>query len=175
MVSAIGHETDNPILDLVADYRASTPTDAAKRVVPDAVDELARIQQARQRIARSLAGLVHRQQEHLDALRTRPVLADPTASFTLAAGQIEAIGVRARRAITPTWTRESVAVRHHLAHLRAVSPKATLERGYAILIGPDGHSVGSVTEVDPGDDLLAHLSDGQLVVEVRDVQPRGDR
>ncbi len=175
VVSAIGHETDNPILDLVADYRASTPTDAAKRVVPDAVDELARIQQARQRIARSLAGLVQRQQEHLDALRTRPVLADPTASFTLAAGQIEALGVRARRAINTHLDRESVAVRHHLAHVRAVSPKATLERGYAILIGPDGHSVGSVTEVDPGDDLLAHLSDGQLVVEVRDVQPRGDR
>ncbi len=175
VVSAIGHETDNPILDLVADFRASTPTDAAKRVVPDAADELARVQQARQRMARSVSGLVQRQQEHLDALRSRPVLADPTVSFTLAAEQVSALAVRARRAIGSQLDRESVAVQHHLHRVRAVSPKATLERGYAILVGPDGHSVGTVAEIDPGDDLLAHLSDGQLVVEVREIRPRGDR
>ena len=176
MVSAIGHETDNPILDLVADFRASTPTDAAKRVVarmpptswPGCSKPAARM-------ARSVSGLVQRQQEHLDALRSRPVLADPTVSFTLAAEQVSALAVRARRAIGSQLDRESVAVQHHLHRVRAVSPKATLERGYAILVGPVGHSVGTVAEIDPGDDLLAHLSDGQLVVEVREIRPRGDR
>ena len=74
VVSAIGHESDNPILDLVADYRASTPTDAAKRVVPDVADEKNRVQQARQRMIQAMSGLVGRQQELLSALRSRPVL-----------------------------------------------------------------------------------------------------
>ena len=77
VVSAIGHESDSPILDLVADYRASTPTDAAKRIVPDAADEPARVQQARHRMIQAVSGLVGRQQEFLNALRTRPVLLDP--------------------------------------------------------------------------------------------------
>ena len=81
VVSAIGHESDSPILDLVADYRASTPTDAAKRVVPDVADEKARVQQARHRMVQAVSRLVGRQQELLDGLRSRPVLMDPTATF----------------------------------------------------------------------------------------------
>ena len=81
VVSAIGHESDSPILDLVADYRASTPTDAAKRIVPDVADEAARVAQARHRMIRAVSGLVGRQQDFLNSLRTRPVLLDPAASF----------------------------------------------------------------------------------------------
>ena len=81
VVSAIGHESDSPILDLVADYRASTPTDAAKRIVPDVADEAARVAQARHRMIQAVSGLVGRQQEFLNALRSRPVLLDPAASF----------------------------------------------------------------------------------------------
>ena len=106
VVSAIGHESDNPILDLVADYRASTPTDAAKRVVPDAADELARIRQVRQRMRQCVATLVARQQEALTALRSRPVLADPTASFGLRRDEVERLrrpGPASRS--PPGWTR----------------------------------------------------------------------
>jgi len=173
VVSAIGHESDNPILDLVADYRASTPTDAAKRVVPDAAEELARVVQARQRMAQSVVSLIGRQQELLNALRSRPVLSDPTASFAVRYDQISALQQRGRRAIGSHLDRESTAVQHHLARVRAMSPKATLERGYAIVMGPEGHALGSVEEVDPGDDLVAQLLDGQLVVEVREVRARG--
>ncbi len=174
VVSAIGHESDNPILDLVADYRASTPTDAAKRVVPDAAEELARVRQARQRMAHSVANLVGRQQELLNGLRTRPVLSDPTASFAVRKEQLSSLSHRGRRAISSQLDRESTAVQHHLARVRAMSPKATLERGYAILVAADGHALGSVDQVDPGDELLAHLVDGQLLVAVREVRARGD-
>ena len=173
VVSAIGHESDNPILDLVADFRASTPTDAAKRVVPDAAEELARVHQARQRMAQSVVSLIGRQQELLNALRSRPVLSDPTASFAVRYDQLAALQQRGRRAIGGQLDRESTAVQHHLARVRAMSPKATLERGYAIVMGPEGHALGSVDEVDPGDDLLAQLLDGQLVVEVREIRARG--
>ncbi|HEY5820334.1 MAG TPA: exodeoxyribonuclease VII large subunit [Propionibacteriaceae bacterium] len=171
VISAIGHETDNPILDLVADYRASTPTDAAKHVVPDVVDELTRIDQTRQRLRQSITTVIRRQQEWLDATRSRPVLTDPTATFALRHEQILTLAHRADRAVTATLERETTAIHHQLARVRSMSPKATLERGYAILVGPEGHAVTSVTEIDEGDDLLAYVLDGQLVVEVRETRP----
>ena len=173
MVSAIGHESDSPILDLVADVRASTPTDAAKRVVPDVADELARIGQVRQRLGAAIVGRVSREQEWLRSTRSRPVLADPTASFAVRYDQLAALRHRAGRAISATIDRERHSVEHQLAQIRAMSPKATLERGYSILVGPDGDALSSVGTVDAGDDLLAYLADGQLVVEVREIRAQG--
>jgi exodeoxyribonuclease VII large subunit len=173
VVSAIGHESDNPILDLVADYRASTPTDAAKRIVPDATDERARISQARQRLYQSMTGQISRQQEILNALRSRPVLADPTATLGLRTVELGILRDRARRAIEARLDREQVAVRHHLDRVRAMSPQATLERGYAILIGARGQPVSAVGQVELEEDLTAHIADGQLIVRVREARPRG--
>jgi exodeoxyribonuclease VII large subunit len=173
VVSAIGHESDNPILDLVADYRASTPTDAAKRIVPDAAEESARIQQARQRLAQAVTRQIARQQEILTVLRSRPVLADPTATFGLRTAEIATLRDRARHAIEARLDREQVAVRHHLDRIRALSPQATLERGYAILVGARGQQVSAVGQVEVNEDVVAHLADGQLVVRVREVKARG--
>lgn len=171
VVSAIGHETDNPILDLVADHRASTPTDAAKRVVPDVAEEVARISQTRTRLDQAISQLLRRGEEQLDAIRSRPVMVDPTATFGVRHEQVETLRARAERAVTARLERERVGVDHQLARVRAMSPKATLERGYSILVGPDGRAVGSVEEVDEGDDLLAYLLDGQLVLAARESRP----
>ena len=173
VVSAIGHESDSPILDLVADYRASTPTDAAKRVVPDVADEISRVQQARRRMIQAVSGLVGRQQELLDVLRSRPVLMDPTATFGRRHEQLVDLRHRANRAIGATIERESALVGHHLARARAMSPQATLERGYSILLDHDGAAVRSVDRVKAGEDLVAQLADGQLAVEVLEVKRRG--
>jgi exodeoxyribonuclease VII large subunit len=173
VVSAIGHESDSPILDLVADYRASTPTDAAKRVVPDVADERARVQQARQRMVQAVSRVVGRQQELLDGLRSRPVLTDPTATFGRRYEQLTELRHRASRAIASTAARESAMVGHHLARIRAMSPQATLDRGYSILLAPDGVAVRSVDQVSVGDDVVAKLSDGQLAVRVMQLRPRG--
>jgi exodeoxyribonuclease VII large subunit len=173
VVSAIGHESDTPILDLVADYRASTPTDAAKRVVPDVADEMSRVQQARLRMIQAVSGLVGRQQELLNVLRSRPVLMDPTATFGRRYEQLADLRHRANRAIGATIERESALVGHHLARVRAMSPQATLERGYSILLDRDGAAVRSVDRVKVGEDLVAQLTDGQLAVEVLEVKRRG--
>jgi exodeoxyribonuclease VII large subunit len=173
VVSAIGHESDSPILDLVADYRASTPTDAAKRVVPDVADEVARVQQARQRMVQGVSRLVGRQQELLDGLRSRPVLMNPTATFGRHHEQLTELRRRANRAIGSTIDRESALVGHHLARIRAMSPQATLDRGYSILLAPDGVAVRSVDQVNVGDDVSAQLADGQLAVKVMQLRPRG--
>jgi len=171
VVSAIGHETDNPILDLVADHRASTPTDAAKRVVPDVTEELARLVTARTRLDQAVTQLLRRGQEQLDAIRSRPVMVDPTATFAVRHEQVEMLRQRSDRAVAARLERERIGVEHSLARVRAMSPKATLERGYSILVGPDGRAVASVEEVDEADDLLAYLLDGQLVLEVREARP----
>jgi exodeoxyribonuclease VII large subunit len=173
VVSAIGHESDSPILDLVADYRASTPTDAAKHVVPDVAEERARVQQARERTVQAVYRLVGRQQEVLDGLRSRRVLTDPTATFDRRYEQLAELRHRAHRAIGSTIDRESALVGHHLARIRAMSPQATLDRGYSILLGPHGVAVRSVDQVNVGDDLLAKLADGQLALNVTQLRPQG--
>ena len=174
VVSAIGHESDSPILDLVADFRASTPTDAAKRIVPDVADERTRVRQARQRMVQAMFGLVGRQQEFLDALRSRPALTDPTATFGRRYEQLAELRHRANRAIGSKVERESALIGHHLARVRAMSPQATLERGYSILLDPNGAAVRSVDQVSTGDDLQAQLTDGQLMVNVLELKRRGD-
>src|SRR5215216_7312709 len=174
VVSAIGHESDSPILDLVADLRASTPTDAAKRVVPDVADELTQLTRLRRRMLQAVSGLVGRQQEFLDALRSRPVLIDPTATFGRRYEQLADLRHRANRAIATTIERESALVGHHLARVRAMSPQATLDRGYTILLDRDGAAVRSVDEVQVGEDLVAQLAEGQLVVEVLEQRQRGE-
>jgi exodeoxyribonuclease VII large subunit len=121
----------------------------------------------------AMSGLVGRQQELLNAMRSRPVLVDPTATFGRRYEQLTELRHRARRAIGSTVERESALIGHHLARVRAVSPQATLERGYSILLGRDGTAIRSINQVDTGENLLAQLADGQLMVEVLELRPRG--
>ena len=171
VVSAIGHETDNPILDLVADVRASTPTDAAKQVVPDVAAERDRVRQVAARLDHLIDAALSRQRDALRALTSRPVLVEPTAAFDVQADQVAVQRQRSRRAVAALLEREELAVGHHLARVRAMSPKATLDRGYAIVLDPEGHALASVRDVRSDDDLLAYLADGELDVQVRQIRP----
>ena len=166
VVSAIGHETDQPILDLVADVRASTPTDAARRIVPDVAEELHRVQQARERGLAAMLKIIDRQQEFLSATRSRPVLADPTASFELRYEQLATLRHRGHRAISHLLSAETSMIDHTLARVRAMSPKATLERGYAILVDRDATTVTAATQVAEADIVTAHLAAGRLSLTV---------
>lgn len=170
VVSAIGHETDVPLLDLVADVRASTPTDAAKLVVPDVREEYARVVQARDRIRRAAHLTVEREHRQLIQLRNRPCLTDPLYAFHLRHRAIDELRHRAFRSLAGQIDRETTSVRHALERVRAMSPKQTLERGYAILLDGSGHGVSSIRMVDEGDGLHARLSDGHLVVQVHEVR-----
>lgn len=172
VMSAIGHEPDSPILDLVADVRASTPTDAAKRVVPDVFEETERISSARQRIRQALSIRLDGEQEWLNQTRSRPVLSEPTASFDAHGERIGELRRRLALAIDHRLSAESQSLTNDLNRVRSMSPKATLERGYAILVDGANDSVSSVHDVDPGDDLIAHLADGHLVLETREIHPR---
>ena len=133
VVSAVGHEPDNPLCDLVADLRAATPTDAAKRVVPDTAAEQALITDLRRRSARALRNWVHREQHTLSQLRSRPVLAQPLAALTARADEIHRARAAARRDISRLVAAESERIGHLSARLSTLGPAATLARGYAVV------------------------------------------
>lgn len=141
VVSAIGHEADRPILDDVADLRASTPTDAAKRVVPDVVEELARVRQARDHLRRGVGRLVERETDRLASLRSRPVLAAPEGMITTRHDDVERLKGRSHAAINTAVVRAADQLVHLKAQIRALSPQNTLDRGYAVVQLDDGNAV----------------------------------
>ncbi|MGC5018500.1 exodeoxyribonuclease VII large subunit [Micromonospora sp. DT47] len=166
VVSAIGHETDTPLVDYVADVRASTPTDAAKRVVPDLTEEVRLIGQARSRLERAVRNLVDRESHRLDLLRSRPVLARPQVMVDQRAAEVTALRDRTGRCLDHRLGAAADDLRHTLARLRALSPAATLDRGYAIVQRADGHVVRAATEVGKGDPLRVRLAEGELAATV---------
>jgi exodeoxyribonuclease VII large subunit len=166
VITAIGHETDTPLVDLVADVRASTPTDAAKRVVPDLAEERDLVAGARHRLRRAVTGLLEREQHRLGSLRTRPVLARPQVMVDHRAGDLAALRERATRCVRHRMDAAAEELRHTLARVRAVSPVATLRRGYAIVQRADGHVVRAAAEVSGGDPLLVRVADGQITAVV---------
>lgn len=168
VVSAVGHEPDNPLCDLVADVRAATPTDAAKKVVPDTVAELARVRELRHRSARALRNWVTREQHNLVQLRSRPVLADPVRIVTERAAEVGRARVAARRDIARLVGAESDRVGHLVARLTTLGPAATLARGYAVVQTVDGSAPGSasvlrsVADAPAGTALRIRISDGAV-------------
>ncbi|MGZ4446177.1 MAG: exodeoxyribonuclease VII large subunit [Nocardioides sp.] len=162
VVSAIGHEPDSPLLDLVADVRAATPTDAAKLVVPDVVEEQRHVRAARDRIRGSLVAWLAREQAGLDALRSRPALADPRTLLDSRADEVVALRERARRTLRHALDRAGDDVAHQRARARALSPLATLQRGYAVLQDAGGHVVTSVDGVAVGAPVSVRVADGRI-------------
>ena len=162
VVSAIGHEKDAPILDLVADVRASTPTDAARKVVPDMVEEMRGVQDLRARGLRALRGRLDRDAAWLDAARHRPVLADPTVLVTARESEVHAMLERTRRALDSRLTRATDDVVHVRARVRALSPAATLDRGYAVVQSEDGAVVRDAAAVVDGALVRVRVSEGEF-------------
>jgi exodeoxyribonuclease VII large subunit len=162
VVSAIGHEPDSPLLDHVADVRCSTPTDAGKRVVPDYTEEVGRIRQLRDRARRVATGTVERERSRIDALRSRPVLADPTTLLTARSADVGALRDRGRRCVHAALDRAGHDLDHTRARVVALSPRATLERGYAVVQDGDGLVVRDPVQVSAGDPLRIRVAAGEL-------------
>jgi exodeoxyribonuclease VII large subunit len=162
VVSAIGHEPDNPLCDLVADLRAATPTDAAKRIVPDAAAEQNLIIELRRRSARALQNWVHREEHLLHQLRGRPVLANPLQALTARAEEIDRARAAARREIDRLLAAETDRIEHLSARLATLGPAATLARGYAVVQTADGAVVHSTADAPAGTRLRVRVADGAL-------------
>ncbi|MFI9236379.1 exodeoxyribonuclease VII large subunit [Streptomyces sp. NPDC053079] len=164
VVSAIGHEPDTPLLDLVADLRASTPTDAAKRVVPDVGEELTRVRHLRERALRCVTAHLDREERGLAAARARPCMEQPHRMVDERAEQIDALAARGRRTLGHLLDRAASELTHTHARVVALSPAATLRRGYAVLQHADGSVVRAADEVVADEELRARVAEGEFAV-----------
>jgi exodeoxyribonuclease VII large subunit len=166
IVSAIGHEKDSPLLDLVADYRASTPTDAAKRVVPDIAQEIADIDLIRQRLFRKVTHLLDFEISTISHLLTRPVMKDPMVIVTSRVDQISTARDRAARTMTALIDSEKRELKQVRAHLRSLSPQSTLDRGYSVATLEDGAIARDASKIAAGSNLKIRLAKGSLEATV---------
>ena len=162
VVSAIGHEQDAPLLDLVADVRASTPTDAARRIVPDVGAELDAVAAARRRITEAVQGRLAAEQATLDQLRSRPVLATPATLIEAHEQVVAELLRRTRQALRSRVEHAHTELTHTRARVRALSPQATLDRGYALVQTDDGAVVR--TPPQPDTRLHVRVADGSFAV-----------
>ncbi|MFC6712976.1 exodeoxyribonuclease VII large subunit [Branchiibius cervicis] len=162
VVSAIGHDVDTPLLDYVADVRASTPTDAASLIVPSLAEQTALLAALRQRSGQLLRARVAGERRHLRALTSRPIMAQPGTMVTTRRTSIEDLHERALRATSRRLERERTAVTHQRTHLRALSPLQTLQRGYAVVRLADGSVVTAEGQVTTGDALTVTVADGRF-------------
>ncbi|MCD2442741.1 exodeoxyribonuclease VII large subunit [Agromyces sp. SYSU K20354] len=165
VVSAIGHEADRPLLDEVADLRASTPTDAAKRVVPDVGEELVRVGQARARLGMRLQHQLAHEIDRIGHLRSRPALADGAWIVDRRAEELTRWVSRGVELVERSLERADARVAELRGHLRALSPQATLDRGYAIAQLPDGHVLRAAGQAPEGTRFTLALADGAIAAE----------
>lgn len=166
VVSAIGHEPDSPLLDLVADLRASTPTDAAKKVVPDVGEELDRVRTLRDRALRTVRGLLEREERGLQHCLHRRVMEHPHRMVEEREQETDALAARGRRVLGHLLDRADSELAHTHARVVALSPAATLERGYAVLQREDGTVVRAAGEVSADEELRARVAEGEFRVRV---------
>ena len=162
IVSAIGHEQDAPLLDLVADVRASTPTDAAKKVVPDISEEIGLINNLRDRTRRKIISMLDLENQMIASLRQRPVLKDPLVLVTARQEIVQGLRERSHRSATNAVAMARDELLHISARVRSLSPQATLDRGYAVVQLLDGVIARNPSTLHEGDKLRIRLALGDI-------------
>ena len=166
IVSAIGHEKDSPLLDLVADYRASTPTDAAKRVVPDIAQEISEIEKIRDRMYRRLVSTIDYELNQIAQLRNRPVMKDPSVMVTTRRDEIKGWRDRSIRSFASLLEIEKKELKGVRDHLRSLSPQSTMDRGYAVVQLEDGSIVRDASKAKAGTRLRIRVAKGETSATV---------
>lgn len=164
IVSAIGHEADRPVLDDVADLRASTPTDAAKRVVPDVIEERHKLEQLRQRLFMRVDGYVSNQVAMIDQIRSRPILANPFTFIDDKQIDLDRWLASIRANLNIVIDREELQLAHLKQQVRSLSPQSTLDRGYSVVRDDKGHVIADASAVKGGQKLRVRLARGEIGV-----------
>lgn len=168
IVVAIGHEEDRPLVDYVADYRASTPTDAANKIVPDVLEELAYINALRSQSFALVTTTIARRGQELATLRAKPALANPSALIDQRLGANSALREQLHSKVSNRIQLGATEIRGIQGTLRALSPQGTLDRGYAIVRDQNQNVIKTVGQVKSGDMLRIRLADGEITVKLAD-------
>jgi exodeoxyribonuclease VII large subunit len=170
IVSAIGHENDRPVLDDVADVRASTPTDAAKRVVPEVSLERAQLADLLARSSKVLRSSVSSELDLLEQLRSRPVLASPFGYLDNLGEKLAVLQQRVREIVQFRFEREQTILEQLFRRGYNLAPESVLERGYALLQDELGRIL--VGDPSPGTDLLIRRSRSEITATVKTLKKR---
>ena len=169
LISAIGHEDDWTLLDLVADLRASTPTDAAKKVVPDVREQMQLINVNIERMRIRIDATVNNETRLIEGYANRPSLTQPLTMLEPHQRLIDDARTRMRIGLTRILDDASLTIEKAHASLTALSPQSTLNRGYAVVQGADGQVIDDANAVNTGDQLTMTLKHGVIVSEVTTV------
>ena len=160
VVAAIGHEEDRPLIDYVADYRASTPTDAARRIVPDVLQELADLRNVRSILQTLIVGNLARLEQQLALTKNRPALASPATLIDQRLKDNSGIRNAIFMQIANRLKLESAQLTGVATTLRALSPQGTLERGFSIVRNAAGEILRSTISVSKDDEINIRFADG---------------
>lgn len=166
VVSAIGHEADRPILDDVADLRASTPTDAAKRIVPDLAEEFSGLAQARGRLDRAINHQLERERLLIASLRARPVLATPQSMISARREELARWSERSSQLLRHRIDRARDEIQHLAVQVRSLSPQQTLDRGYSVVQRLDGTVVRTSATLELHEPLQIRVANGKFHAQV---------
>jgi exodeoxyribonuclease VII large subunit len=169
LVSAIGHENDQPLLDLVADLRASTPTDAAKRVVPDVIEERKLIKTSLDRIAYRILSYIDSQAQLISSILSRPVLASPFGFIDNQSELLDQNKKRLREILDWRLTKAKSELASLVSSIRALSPKLTLDRGYALVTDAEGQIL---RELKSEQDFVVQLAKQEIVATAKKVRKK---
>jgi exodeoxyribonuclease VII large subunit len=165
IVSAIGHEQDAPLLDLVADVRASTPTDAARRVVPSLFEEIDYVAQLTNRLEKKMYSIIELEISKVTALLSRPVMKDPSTIVSTKVDEVRTLQNDGKKAVASLLREAKIEVREIKARIAALSPLSTLKRGYAV-VQKNGKVLLDAKDVSQLDELDVVLAKGELSVSV---------
>ena len=172
VVSAIGHEADSPLMDYAADLRASTPTDAGKRIVPDVREERELFASARYQLQRAVEQLIAAERHGLAQVRSRPVLANPRSALLARAEDLERLRARASSAAVHRLARDRDLIGQLRARVTALSPQQTLERGYAVMQDAAGQLVRDARTLSEGQSISVRAAAGAVDATVTAVHDK---
>jgi exodeoxyribonuclease VII large subunit len=171
VVSAVGHEIDVTLADLVADVRAATPTEAAERIVPSADDIHATLRQHQARLAASLRSCAAHARSRYTSLAERRVFRRPFDALRDRALRLDELDQRAEQAVRRLLARRGEQAIALAAQLEGLSPLGVLARGYSVTLR-DGEVIRDAAQLAPGETIVTRLAQGEVVSRVEEVKSR---
>lgn len=170
VVSAVGHEIDVTLSDLVADIRALTPSEAAERVIPSAEELRARLTSLQRRLGQNLHRRTLLARQRLCSVAERRVLRRPFDVVRDRQRRLDELSQRLTCAMQKYVARGQERLRSLASHLEALSPLAVLGRGYSLTQRADGELLREPGQVMPGDQLITRLAHGRVTSSVTAVE-----
>lgn len=170
IISAIGHETDCPLLDFVADYRASTPTDAAIRVVPSFDEEVNLVEQSHVFMGNKIRSILDKEKQSFENYVNRPSLKNPVTIIEKHETVLNQYAYSLRVTAKNYLQKETQILSSLDSKIQALSPKQTMQRGYSVTTDSDGKIIKSITDLQNGQNINIYLADGQADAQIVSLQ-----